>query len=435
MSPIKALMPENNDPSRGLPRIAKLYKGDEKPAQGNRPGKDLNHFRVEFEPAYEHLREWWIETFKETPTEFKGVLLAGNTPDEVFPYWLEEWNSNTLLHRCDGESQVQYWDKRAAKYDRTPISCERALGGQCGCKETGRINLILPELTDLGYFGYVALNTHSKHDILTLTARLGLAYRMTGGLWGVPFTIGRSVQEKSAPEYKDGKPTGKRITTKKSLLYLDIDPEFTRNRILPALANAARMNAAATAGELPATIQDEFEDEVIAEKQTPENNALMRHQGKPRRIGAPASEVVEVPAVMVDTAQPGEESAAVIVTTEGEIVEYDTKSNPAPTPADAPSWATYDQEWTQVVEFAKGFKYTDSDVLFALNTIAERDGGKVNGRADVTCSKIEALAGVIAMAMEFNPDKVISHITKRNGSAELLEAAKRIVEHMNRDAA
>lgn len=84
-----------------------------------------------------------------------------------------------------------------------------------------------------GVLGYVAITTHSIHDILTLHRYLSDVAQMYGKLEGVPFVFGRAKREVSAPKPKE---TGTRMKTTKSLLYLHVLPDFTREHLARRLA-------------------------------------------------------------------------------------------------------------------------------------------------------------------------------------------------------
>lgn len=228
--PIKQLT-DNHQYGRGLPRIGTLYKGDEKPEDGKRPGKDLDHFRFEPEPQFEWVTEFWRELYADQPTEFAPVFLFGATADEVFETWMEEWSASGLQHRCDGETQYQRFDKAIGEYSSARVKCEAPA---CQCKRTGRLRLMFPDFIEAsGVLGYVAITTHSIHDILTLHRYLSDVAQIYGKLEGVPFVFGRAKREVSAPKPKE---PGTRIKTTRSLLYVHVLPDFTREHLARRVA-------------------------------------------------------------------------------------------------------------------------------------------------------------------------------------------------------
>lgn len=269
--PIKGLTDVQNSNQHGLPEIARLYKGDEKPEDGRRPGKDLTYFRVEFEPQYEELRPLFTELYGDEPTEFEPVFFAGATVDEVFATWKEEWTATALLHRCDGEYQVTHYSPQTGYYSRAKIECATISGDGCACKQTGRLALLLPALIDAaGILGTVSISTHSLNDILTVHRYLSTIQKLHGTLAGVPFRFGRSKRELSAPKTnKAGERTGERMKISKSLFYIHVTADFTQDRLLPALASVIPA--------LPAPVSDEGGSGFV------KPHAL----AKPRRMGGP----------------------------------------------------------------------------------------------------------------------------------------------------
>jgi hypothetical protein len=243
--PIKGLTDVSNT-FEGLVKIGKLFKGTEQREHTNGKGetklimgKDLDHFRMEFEPEHEWARETWLELYGDNPTKFDRVFLAAQSVEEVLEsWWMEDWNgSGTLLHRCDGEQQVKWWQESTGTYNKAKIACASDTQKGCHCKETARLTLIIPELWDaLGIPCVVEITTHSKYDIIALKGHLALIQKMYGGIAGVPFVFGRSDREVSVPNPKD---TTKRIKVTKSLLYIRVTSDFTRNQLLPALAPSA----------------------------------------------------------------------------------------------------------------------------------------------------------------------------------------------------
>lgn len=200
-----------------LPIIARLYKGA--PKGPKRPGKDLDHFRVEFtDLAPPSLAASWQQLYGEQPTEFERVFLIGATVAEAFPTWMEEWSgSQTCQHRCDGHTQVLHFGDHG--YSDEPVPC---VAPACKCSKVGRLTFVLYDLTmEARVFGAVRLVTHSYHDIVNLHGLLAWVERRHGSLDGVPFVLGRADREVSTPMGD-----GKRALTTKSLLYLRLDEAY-----------------------------------------------------------------------------------------------------------------------------------------------------------------------------------------------------------------
>jgi hypothetical protein len=238
---------DGSSPGAGLPLVARLYKGEPKPADGRRPGRDLDFFRVEFEDRFGELRDTWAALYGDKPTEFAPCFFANPTADEAFSSWYEAWRASGLMRRCDGDGQVLWFDERTGHFMRARQPC---LKPDCDCRPVGRLNVLLPEFVEAaGVLGFVALTTHSVHDILTIWRYLADIERMYGRLTGVPFALGREKKQVSAPKTgPDGQRTGERIKITRSMLYIHVLPEFMSSHLIPALSG---MQKAAEPPALP----------------------------------------------------------------------------------------------------------------------------------------------------------------------------------------
>lgn len=390
--PIKGLTDnDGRNFGSGLPLIARMYKGDERPADGKRPGADLTYFRVEFEPQFEHLRELWTEMYGAEPTEFSGVFLAGATVDEAFSTWLEEWTATTLLHRCDGEHQVQWFDTRINAYSRAKVMCAKDSTGGCKCQRIGRLNLIMPDFVEAaGVLGYIAVATHSINDIITIHRYLSDIERMYGRLTGVPFVFGRAQKDVSTP-----KENGGRRKVKKSLLYLHVTPEFTQEHLLPTIA-APRAPMIAAPNDAPQLPAGAMEPEVIedAEYTDVEPAPLPKIVQRERRISGPA--VGEKPAPAAAAPEPAPAPA-----TNGKRAEW--------TPE-------YEQGWRNFLKWAdETFGYDGDAVLLALNDVMPPVVTKKDWRGTST----QAKGAIIAAANGWDAERVGTWCDKANANDEL----------------
>lgn len=229
-----------------LVKLGSLFKGDEQETRRNDAGKeykifgkDLKHFRIAFEPEYEHLYEAWEEMYGDAPKEFHDVFIAQGTVDEAFGTWKEEYSAIGLLHRCDGEHQVRSYQTAGEDkgyWTDAKISCATS----CGCTNVGRLNLIFPEfIQETGALGYISVTTHSIHDIITihkmLTDMFKIRQRSGHDLTGMPFVFGRREKEITTPIVVDGARTGGRRKNTKSLLFIKPTEDFTRAVLLPAM--------------------------------------------------------------------------------------------------------------------------------------------------------------------------------------------------------
>lgn len=207
--PIKRL--QENRPAQ-FPCIGKLRKGGPKRQGKNGKeimGVDLNHFRFDTDDALAMQR--FTEAYGEEP-DTVTVFLPYVSTAENFSAWQEHWVGGGLRHRCDGETCVMWLDEKSGTYRTDPIPCPG------GCKETGRLMVIIPELQR---FAYVSVETHSIWDIITLEENLQAIESLRGSLQGIPFNLKRRPREISTPG-----PDGKRVRREKWLLSIEVDPTW-----------------------------------------------------------------------------------------------------------------------------------------------------------------------------------------------------------------
>lgn len=216
-------MTDQNDVElyEALSRLGNLRKGGVKPVSGKAPGKDLDHFRVTFEPEYAHLGDTFVQLYGNEPDRFEDVFMAGDTVADAYPTWMEEHGASTLKHRCDGQTQVLRWEDGDYCHDKIP--CARLSGEGCKCKQIGKLRIILRDLyEETGVLGWFEVKTHSKHDIIRLHNALTLVAKKAGALTSVPFVFGRAPRTITRPNGSN------RAKTEKSLLYLHAEPEYMK---------------------------------------------------------------------------------------------------------------------------------------------------------------------------------------------------------------
>lgn len=190
----KAVMP---------PIIGKLRKGDEKPAQGNKPGADLQYFR--FTPKNEkdaQLLEDFRGAYGDEPQRIE-IYLPSDDVDLCFDAWQEEWSASELKHRCDGE-YIYERDRATGDFVATDKPCPYAGQDKKGCKQIGRLAALLPELVSAGHYGIVTVETHSINDIVTIHRALTDFKQRFGRLTGVPFYVYRYPENISTPSGSNG---------------------------------------------------------------------------------------------------------------------------------------------------------------------------------------------------------------------------------------
>lgn len=191
-----------------FPRIGILRKGAAK--SGNKPGADLSYFRFDTDDA--DAAQSFAKAYGAEPRQI-NIYLPYDSAEENFQVWQEAYVAGGLKHRCDGEV-CTIWQKPDGTYSQEPVPCPG------GCKEVGRLAVIIPELARMAY---VTVETHSINDILQLTSNLQAAQAMRGTLKGMPLTLTRRPQEISTPTAD-----GKRARRTKWLLFLEPHPDWVR---------------------------------------------------------------------------------------------------------------------------------------------------------------------------------------------------------------
>lgn len=195
-----------------FPRLGKLRKGAPRPENGNMPGRELSYFR--FVSPDPNVTAAFERRIGKEPRRLT-VFLPYITPDENFSSWCEVWGANGLVHRCDGVNAFIWLDGNV--YKRGSIPCPGGHRDDDPLKDAvGRLDVVIPELIEEGFVGYVTLETGGKNDLLEITRVLRMTYEQcdpTNGLRGVPFVLSRVEEEVSAPGF--GRQEGKRSKVKK----------------------------------------------------------------------------------------------------------------------------------------------------------------------------------------------------------------------------
>lgn len=224
-----------------LPRLGKIRKGGEKVNDGY--GPDLDHFR--FASDRWEIVDTFVESFGKEPRIIPCYLPYPN-PQQAFPVWAEIWNASGLVHRCDGETMTRWLDKDKYVDGSRPCPGGHAKGDYLN-DAVGRLDIIIPELVEAGWVGYVTLETHSKNDIVAILSTLEAVFNERRenplGLKGILFNLRRVKENISIPGY--GKRAGQRSRADKWLVKLEPAAEWIRLQI--EMAHAAQF-----AGELPA---------------------------------------------------------------------------------------------------------------------------------------------------------------------------------------
>jgi len=277
--PIKGL----TDRHAKFPEIGRIRKGGAAPrdAQGRttRIGPDLTYFRVEFderETEATAIFEKHYGTAAEGKPDEIDILLPFATVDENFEAWREAYLAGGMIHRCDGEwVQYEYDPKIGGPSVKGGIDVATGERRACDgskpvllygpqhdkplmCKPAGRLKVLLPVLRRAAY---VTVLTGSVYDIVHLSEQLE-AYRLLGGpqgLVGIPLVLRRRPKEISRPDPA----TGERKRMTKSLLSIEADPEWVRQRMTALQASATPDLEPGAVLRLPASRAAVDEDEAI----------------------------------------------------------------------------------------------------------------------------------------------------------------------------
>ncbi len=267
-----------------FPKVGVLRKGGVRPESGKAPGKDLTYFRFDSDDARANAH--FRATYGDEPTMI-NVFLPHQTAAQNFSCWQEAYVAGGLMHRCDGETCVIWLDGK--KYSTEPKPCPG------GCKEVGRLMVIIPELQR---FAYVTVETHSINDIIRLQENLQAVEFLRGDMRGIPFILKRTPVEISTPT-----PDGKRARREKWLLSIEVDPAWAALQ-LESMHRAALTVNGATMDEsrMLTTAYTEDEDdeiEVVTAEIEPEPVKVqepVQHRTQrppaPAAVAAPAGDIV-----------------------------------------------------------------------------------------------------------------------------------------------
>ena len=236
------------DRGASFPQIGVLRKGGEKKDE-RKPGPDLKHFR--FDTDDEDALSAFHSIYGDEPRAVR-VFVPFATVAENFEAWREEWTAGSLKHRCDGQTCVRWLNGSA--YSDKPKPCPG------GCKPTGRLKVIIPELKRLAY---VTVLTTSIHDIMTIQANLMALEAARNDLRGIPMLLRRSPREISTPG------NGNRVRREKWLITIEAQPSWVELQL------TAQQRAALPAGNAPLALMaaptgdDEDDDFIDAEYSKP----------------------------------------------------------------------------------------------------------------------------------------------------------------------
>jgi len=290
--PIKGL----TDRGLSFPEIGQIRKGAKK--GDNRPGADLTYFRVEFGDKEQATAENFRKVYGDQPNAIR-IILPFNETERMWDAWLEAYTAGRMVARSDGEFIKYQLDDQGeivvkngfdlagnlVPHPADNIAGHDYKGRDVEFKPTGRLKVIIPELSRAAY---LTVMTTSVHDIGNISAQLGAFKELNEGqLAGIPFVLRRKPKEISTPSGQNGQ----RARRVKWLISIEADQEWVKAR-LGGLKNLAMPNAEELL--LPASIPEQIdssdyepdEDEIIEGEEWEgglfdENEPATREPGEP----------------------------------------------------------------------------------------------------------------------------------------------------------
>ena len=197
-----------------------LRKGGPKPDR-TRPGPELEYWRFTSERA--DLVAAFNAAYPNMPKVVDAYLPFPDM-ERNWQTWFEEYDAGGLRHRCDGRTMTR-WRKPDGSYQDGEQPCPYAAGKERtdknpGCKQVGRLYLVLPALIKAGHVGLVTMETHSINDLIGITTSLiDIEHKAGGRLNGILLSVIRVKEEISTPAWtSEDKAAGKRSRTKKNMV-------------------------------------------------------------------------------------------------------------------------------------------------------------------------------------------------------------------------
>ncbi len=232
---------------------------------------DLEYFR--FTSRNPDVEAVWLRDVGAEPQSLQ-VILTHATANEAFTSWQEEWSAGGMVHQCDGQTMVKH-RLPSGRMSTAPAPCPYFAGAaertikNPGCKQVGRLTVVIPQLIKAGHVGPVIFETHSIHDLLSIQAALEEAESQVAaagnpmGLRGIPFRLWRQADEISTPSTEEGK----RVRREKWLV--KIAPDHVWVAVQYQIAQRAALSLPAGGGPAVGAEDDVEEGEWFA---LPEND-------------------------------------------------------------------------------------------------------------------------------------------------------------------
>lgn len=256
--PIKGL----TDRGCQFPVIGQIRKGA--PKTENKPGADLQYFRVTFDEKEETRYAKFIGAYGTTPNEI-NILLPFNEIDRVWSAWYEAYTAGRMVARSDGEYFTYLLDTKTgalltANGEKIPhreivgtyVNRKTGRDEPIKMKPVGRLMVVIPELQSLAY---LTVLTTSIHDIKNISEQLDAIYQLTGGrIAGIPLVLRRRPKKISTPGAN-----GERARYAKWLISIEADQEWTALKF--AALNEAALPSVSSRLALPEPVATDTEPE------------------------------------------------------------------------------------------------------------------------------------------------------------------------------
>lgn len=172
-------------PIRDIDESTKYTKGIELGgtfAKGNSYGTELDYFLFKGYADFNHVGFALNRLFGTEPKRLTGVYLLGGSPDTCFSYWMEQYDDDGLVHRCNQDERVKWRDSEGVM-QHEPIICLRVTvdgtnHNLCECSRRGRLHIRIPEVDkSIGQMLRFIVTTGSKIDHQHIISYLRDVYR------------------------------------------------------------------------------------------------------------------------------------------------------------------------------------------------------------------------------------------------------------------
>jgi hypothetical protein len=264
------------DRGLALPEIGQIRKGAKKTE--NRPGADLAYFRVEFDETEHKTAEAFRAAYHDQPAAIR-IILPFNETERMWDAWYEAYTAGRMIARSDGEYLTYQLDDKSdiivhngadkngnkVKHPADGIAGHDQKGKPVKFKATGRLKVIVPELSRAAY---LTVMTTSIHDIGNISDQLAAFKELNGGqLAGIPFILRRRKKMISTPAENNT-----RVRRAKSLISIEADPEWVKAKLTQlgslALPNFEQALLPASTADIDGEVEEFDEDEIEGEFET-----------------------------------------------------------------------------------------------------------------------------------------------------------------------